>query len=83
MSLRNNPSFAHSESGITRFPPNVEQITIGRESTRVWLITRRNDVELKFPLTRDDCHHLSALLSSAGKICLLFKRAKLREADDT
>jgi hypothetical protein len=48
---------------MTRFPPNVEQITIERKSTCTWLIVRRNDVELRFPLTDADCSHLAKLLS--------------------
>jgi hypothetical protein len=54
--------FSHAEKGITRFPPNVEQITVEHESLRTWLIVRRNDTTLKFPLTDDDCEHLAALL---------------------
>jgi hypothetical protein len=54
--------FAHAEKGLTRFPPNVEQITVERESTCTWLIARRNDVVLRFPLRDEDCHHLAALL---------------------
>jgi hypothetical protein len=60
-----DPSFEFSlgEKSLTRFPPNVEQITVERESLRTWLITRRNDVILRFPLTDDDCQHLAALLT--------------------
>lgn len=54
--------FSHGEAGLTRFPPNVEQIRIERESLRTWLITRRNDVELKFPLSENDCNYLADLL---------------------
>jgi hypothetical protein len=54
--------FSHASSGMTRFPPNVEQLRIERESTVVWLIARRNDVELKFPLNEEDRHHLAALI---------------------
>ena len=55
--------FSHAEKGLTRFPPNVEQITIERESTCTWLVTRRNDVVLRFPLSGEDCRYLAALLS--------------------
>jgi hypothetical protein len=59
-----NPvKFSHAEKGMTRFPPNVEQITIERESVVTWLLARRNDVTLRFPLTSDDCSHLAALLT--------------------
>jgi hypothetical protein len=54
--------FTHAERGMTRFPPNVEQITVEHESTRTWLVTRRNDVELRFPLNDADCRHLASLL---------------------
>jgi hypothetical protein len=56
--------FSHAEQGMTRFPPNVEQITVERQSLRTWLITRRNDVELRFPLTEKDCDHLAKLLTN-------------------
>jgi hypothetical protein len=55
--------FIHAEKGMTRFPPNVEQITVERESLCTWLIARRNETTLKFPLTDDDCNHLAALLT--------------------
>ena len=54
--------FSHAESGMTRFPPNVEQISVEREATRTWLVARRNDVVLRFPLTEEDCRHLARLL---------------------
>jgi hypothetical protein len=54
--------FSHVEKGLTRFPPNVEQIRIERESTCIWLIARRNDVELRFSLAPIDCEHLAELL---------------------
>jgi hypothetical protein len=47
---------------LTRFPPNVEQISVDRQNLRTWLVVRRNDVELRFPLTGRDCRHLAALL---------------------
>lgn len=58
--------FSHGEIGLTRFPPNVEQLTIRRETAVTWLVARRNDVELKFPLDADDCRHLAGLLLAAG-----------------
>lgn len=63
----NSPKFSHAEIGLTRFPPNVEQIRVERDSLRVWLIARRNDVELRFPLNESDCRHLAALLLPTDK----------------
>lgn len=57
------PSFSHGERGLTRFPPNVEQITVIHETTTTWLIARHNDVELRFPLSVEDCRHLTSLLA--------------------
>jgi len=54
--------FSHAKQGMTRFPPNVEQITVEHESVLTWLVTRRNDVMLRFPLTSADCDHLASLL---------------------
>ena len=54
--------FSRSKSGITRFPPNVEQILVEHGGPRSWLIARRNDVELRFPLSHEDCEHLARLL---------------------
>ncbi len=56
--------FTHAEGGLTRFPPNVEQISIEREATRTWLVARRNDVVLRFPLRDEDCRYLAGLLTS-------------------
>jgi len=60
-----DPSFEFSiaAKGLTRFPPNVEQITVEYETTRVWLVARRNDVVLRFPLSDEACGHLAALLT--------------------
>jgi len=55
-------AFSHADKGMTRFPPNVEQIIVERESLRTWLIVRQNDVRLRFPLCEADCRHLAALL---------------------
>lgn len=55
--------FKHADQGLTRFPPNVEQISVECESVLTWLVTRRNDVILRFPLTERDCEHLAALLT--------------------
>jgi hypothetical protein len=57
------PSFQHAEHGMTRFPPNVEQLTVEGQGNTVWLVARRNDVVLKFPLSRDDAMHLARLLA--------------------
>jgi len=55
--------FSHAEFGLTRFPPDVEQITVERESIWTWLVARRNDVTLRFPLTDADCNYLAKLLT--------------------
>lgn len=55
--------FRHADQGLTRFPPNVEQISVEREASVTWLVTRRNDVTLRFPLRAEDCRHLAALLN--------------------
>lgn len=59
--------FTHAEQGLTRFPPNVEQIAIRRESAVTWLVARRNDVELRFPLKHEDCKHLADLLTKGER----------------
>jgi len=56
------PNFEHAEKGIARFPPNIEQITIEHDPTITWLVARRNDIELRFPLKPADCAYLAALL---------------------
>jgi hypothetical protein len=62
MSLTPAMEFSHAKSGMTRFPPNIEQLRIERDATVTWLIARRNDVELRFPLHEDDRRHLARLL---------------------
>jgi hypothetical protein len=54
--------FSHAENGITRFPPNIEQLRIERDSMVTWLVARRNEVELRFPLKEDDRRYLARLL---------------------
>jgi hypothetical protein len=54
--------FSHAETGMTRFPPNIEQLKVRHESAVTWLVVRRNDLELKFPMNDDDCRHLANLL---------------------
>jgi hypothetical protein len=54
--------FTHSECGMTRFPPNVEQIHIEHASAMTWLVIRRNDTELRFPLSEEDRQYLARLL---------------------
>lgn len=66
--MADQASFSHGEKGITRFPPNVEQITVERESVFTWLVARRNDVTLRFPLTDDDCRHLASLLATGMNV---------------
>jgi hypothetical protein len=48
---------------MTRFPPNVEQLSVNVEGKTIWLVARRNDTELRFPLSRDDAMHLAKLLA--------------------
>jgi hypothetical protein len=54
--------FSHAEFGLTRFPPNIEQLRVERDSTVTWLVARRNDIELRFPLKKEDRRHLAKLL---------------------
>jgi hypothetical protein len=54
--------FQHAAAGMTRFPPNVESLRIEPGQGVLWLIARRNDVELRFPLAEDDRRHLARLL---------------------
>jgi hypothetical protein len=54
--------FTHAAKGLSRFPPNVEQISIEREATRTWLVARRNEIVLRFPLSDEDCEHLARVL---------------------
>ncbi len=57
--------FHHAERGMTRFPPNVEQVKIESSENTIWLVTRRNETELRFPLSRADAMHLAKLLADA------------------
>lgn len=68
MPSRDLHTFEHGESGLTRFPPNVEQIAVRRESGAMWLVVRRNDLELRFPLSADDCRHLATLLTPTASL---------------
>lgn len=54
--------FTHARLGLTRFPPNVEQISVHDDGFVLWLTVRRNDVILKFPMHPADRRHLAALL---------------------
>lgn len=54
--------FELAEKGMTRFPPNIEQISVECRPICRWLIVRRNDVTLRFPLTDAACRHLAELL---------------------
>ena len=56
------PDFSHASFGMKRFPSNIEQLTVQRDSTVIWFIARRNDTELRFPLNEDDQLHLARLL---------------------
>jgi hypothetical protein len=50
---------------MSRFPPNVEQVLVETQGDTVWLTSRRNDLRLRFPLTRQDALHLAKLLVEA------------------
>lgn len=54
--------FCHAQRGMTRFPPNVESLTVERAGGWVWLVARRNDAEMRFPLAPEDVEHLVTLL---------------------
>ena len=58
-------AFAHASRGLSRFPPNVELISVERDSSVTCLVVRRNDLVLRFPLQDDDCRHLAACLLGA------------------
>jgi hypothetical protein len=47
---------------MTRFPPNIEQLSVKHDPTVTWLVARRNEIELKFPLNEEDRRHLARLL---------------------
>jgi hypothetical protein len=55
-------AFAHATRGLSRFPPNVELISVERETLVTWLVVRRNDVVPRFPLRDEDCRHLAGCL---------------------
>lgn len=59
----NDSPFVRAERGMTRYPPNVEQLTVEGQGNTVWLVARRNDVTMRFPMTRDDAMHLAKLLA--------------------
>jgi hypothetical protein len=63
MAAMNDCPFSYAERGMTRFPPNVEQISVEAQGATIWLVARRNDVHLRFPLSRDDAMHLAKLLA--------------------
>lgn len=65
MSNTAKPEFSLGESGLTRFPPNVEQLGVETGPTHVWLTARLNDVKLRFPLRPADVEHLCSLLRKA------------------
>lgn len=59
--------FSHGESGMTRFPPNVESVLVQHDTTVSWLIVRRNDTELRLPLYDEDRLFLARrLLEGSG-----------------
>ena len=54
--------FSHAERGMTRFLLNIAQLRVACESMTMWLIARRNEIELRFPLNEKDRVHLAGLL---------------------
>lgn len=58
--------YTHAECGMTRNPPNVEQISVRVEGETAYLRLRRNDVEMSLPLKGADCRHLCGLLEDAA-----------------
>jgi hypothetical protein len=65
MSLSTDCPFVHAELGMTRFPPNVEQVTVEAGPVCVWLHIRRNDITISLPMGEGDTNHLIALLTRA------------------
>lgn len=59
-------TFQHGASSLTRFPPNVEVIRVEVAGPTAWLVARRNDVEMRFPLAGQDCRFLAGQLQAAG-----------------
>lgn len=61
-------AFQHGVSSLTRFPPNVEVIRVEVSGPTAWLVARRNDVEIRFPLAGEDCRFLASQLQAAGEV---------------
>lgn len=60
------PPFNLADNGMTRFPPNVEQITVERGRGSVaWLTVRRNEETWRFSLKESEADHLIGLLRGA------------------
>jgi hypothetical protein len=55
--------FVLASEGLTRFPPNIEQISVEHEKIRSRLIVRRNEITMRFPLSESACQHLASLLT--------------------
>ena len=58
--------FRHHETGLVRHPANIELIAVEPGEPYRVLCIRRNDVVLRFPLSREDAAHLGRLLMTAG-----------------
>ncbi len=57
-------NFTHAELAITRFPPNIEQVSVKHcEDGIAYLTARQNNIKLEFRLNREDRKHLMHLLS--------------------
>jgi hypothetical protein len=59
-------AFHHAAQGMTRFPPNVERVTVDVAGSIAWLNVSRNEINLAFPLQAADCRHLATLLLAAA-----------------
>jgi hypothetical protein len=65
--LSDYPRFVQVEHIMSRNPPNWESIKVETDGVFTYLIARRNDVELKFAMVREDCLYLAELLLKPGK----------------
>ncbi len=55
------PSFFHGPEGMVRFPLNVETLRFELDDRTLWFVAQRNEIELRFPMRREDCEHLASL----------------------
>ena len=57
------PPWNLADRGMTRFPPNVESLSVEWSGDTAILAARRNDTVLRFPLDVETRLHLVRLLS--------------------